>query len=391
MERLIKIFETAGKVLKSILVQGYLDEKEIEKNFSQKNTTEILERLQSDSEQNQRVVLISYLDNGKKEDFKKIKREINPPKNTYYLKGFYKVAAIFIIGFGSYHLYHSLNESQQSSPIALIDTENIILKMENGESRIISLNSQQEIIDPKIGIIKSKEGKVLDYQSKHKSALQTLVYNELTIPYGKTFEIVLSDKTKVYLNSGSSIKYPIKFIEGKNREVFLTGEAYFKVSKDRKHPFIVNTNGLNIRVLGTEFNVSSYAEDKNIFTVLVEGSVSLYGSDKSYEESNATLLEPGKKARWNKFTKKMKTKRVDTNIYTSWIDGKLVLEELKFSTIVKKLERHYNVKIINRNTKLASQRFTATFKTETIEEVLASFKINYPFNYSKEHKTITIN
>ena len=120
-----------------------------------------------------------------------------------------------------------------------------------------------------------------------------MVYNTLKIPYGKKFEVQLSDGTIVHLNAGTSLRYPVQFVKNQSRQVYLTGEAFFEVSKDKAHPFTVNTQEVNVEVLGTKFNVNSYTEDVSTDVVLVEGKVSLYKDKKTAE--NQVYLTPGLK------------------------------------------------------------------------------------------------
>ena len=300
------------------------------------------------------------------------------------IKKWLKYAAIFIglVGVSSY-LYLSVALTKNSiAP----NSESITLQQENGNVEVIFDNQDQKITTTEgdtVGIL--KKGRL--YYKKNIN-LDKLVYNELSIPYGKQFELILSDGTHIHLNSGTSIKYPIKFIEGKNREVFVKGEAYLDVTKDSIHPFIVNTGSVNIEVLGTKFNISSYSGDNEISTVLVEGSVRI----SSNVDSNRSLeLIPNQKASWNKSKKDIVVKEVDTDIYTGWIDGKLIFNDVLFTDIAKKLERHYNVTIINENLALKSESFDATFDIETIEQVLQSFKENHPtLNYTIDNKKNTI-
>lgn len=175
----------------------------------------------------------------------------------------------------------------------------------------------------------------------------------------------------------------------KIEKCFLNGEAFFDVAKE-SNPFIVNVNNLNIRVLGTQFNVSCYPEDTVINTVLVEGSVSLFG-DEVYNAETASILNPGFKASWNKTNDDISIDKVDTNIYTGWRKGKLIFKNLQFENIIKKLERHYNVSIVNDNKKLGEQYYNATFDIETIEQVLESFNESYEIKYTIENNKIIIN
>ena len=216
------------------------------------------------------------------------------------------------------------------------------------------------------------------------------MYNTLKVPYGKRFDVVLSDGTHVFLNSGTSLRYPVQFLKGFDRTVFLTGEAYFDVAKDKEHPFTVHADELDIEVLGTKFNVSHYPEDTNINTVLVEGSVELHTKEGDRQHKEGTLLKPGFKAEWRKAGNDIAIEKVDTEIYTAWVQGKLVFRNTPFRKIRQALERKYNVTIKNRNKDLDGQLFDATFDIETIEEVLESFNKSYAIKYRIEDNEVII-
>ena len=294
------------------------------------------------------------------------------------IKKYFRYAALIIFIIGSTYFFHYSYVSnlyvKDSIPI-----DAITLQSDEDKIEIITENRERLIVNKEGEVIGEQKGNHLDYKSHNKS--DKLVFNALTIPYGKTFHLVLSDGTKIHLNAGSSLKYPVKFIHGKERQVFLEGEAFFDVAKDAKHPFIVNSNKLNIRVLGTSFNINSYPEDDNINTVLVEGSVSIYPEDESYKNNTSSLLKPGYKASWNKNKKEINLDKVDTNIYTAWTKGKLIFLDMPFKNIRKKLERKYNVKIINNNEILENNTYNAVFDIETIEQVLETLNENFPIEY----------
>ena len=170
--------------------------------------------------------------------------------------------------------------------------------------------------------------------------------------------------------------------------MFLKGEAYFEVAKDEKHPFIVSTNEIDVRVLGTQFNVSAYEEDKELSTVLVEGSVRMYNTT---EKENGVLMAPNQMATWHKFGETIEVAEVDVTSHISWVKGRLVFRNTMFSEIIKRLERHYNVEIINNNILLDSQYYDATFDVESIEEVLESFNKSYAITYSIVDNKVIIN
>jgi transmembrane sensor len=210
----------------------------------------------------------------------------------------------------------------------------------------------------------------------------------LKIPYGKTFEVQLSDGTIVHLNSGTSLRYPVQFLKNQNRKVYLMGEAYFEVAKDKAHPFTVNTQELDVEVLGTKFNVNTYSDDLTTDVVLVEGKVSLYKDKKT--TNNQVYLTPGLKGTNIKGKSVITTETVNTDYYTAWVKGSLVFKNAPFSEIIKKLERHYNVTFINKNKMLGKEIFNGRFDNEPIEAVLKHFSDSYAIDYSIQEDKITI-
>ncbi|MBB4800656.1 ferric-dicitrate binding protein FerR (iron transport regulator) [Flavobacterium nitrogenifigens] len=267
-------------------------------------------------------------------------------------------------------------------------SSDIVLQLENGETQIISEQNSSQVKDSKGNIVGNQNGDKLVYENS--SDPEKLVYNTIKIPYGKKFRLQLSDGTFVHLNSGTTLKYPVKFIAGENRQVFLDGEAFFDVAKDKKHPFIVNADELNVRVLGTHFNVTNYPEDAVTDVVLVEGSVGMYQSNQEFDAAKNTILKPGFKGSFNKENAKISTKAVLTDIYTSWINGGLTFRNMTFKNIITKLERRYNVTIINKNEKLANEKFNASFKEESIENVMSYFNEIHGIHYTIKNNQILI-
>lgn len=316
---------------------------------------------------------------------------INKEKKVIKLRTYTRVmkyAAVAILFLGIGYFYQQgffTNGIKVSSP-----SENITLQLENGHIEIINEDGSSKIEDAKGNVVGAYNGGQLVYNKDNK--LDTLIYNTLNVPYGKRSKIYLSDGTVVNLNAGTSLRFPVKFIEGKNREVFvLGGEAYFDVAKDVEHPFIVNADEIGIRVLGTQFNVSSYPEDKDISTVLVEGSVSLYNKSESYNIETASLLDPGFKADWSKSENKITIKEADIEMHTAWIKGKIIFKHIPFNSIIKKLERHYNVEINNNDEVLGKDLITASFDIETIEQVFEVINEIHPIDYTIKGSKIIIN
>ena len=151
-----------------------------------------------------------------------------------------------------------------------------------------------------------------------------VVYNTLIVPYGKRSEVQLSDGTLVWLNSGSRLVYPAVFADDK-REVYLEGEAIFEVTHDRQRPFKVLSEGQEIEVLGTVFNVSSYLDEESINTVLKSGSVRIsYGERTVLSGRDKLRILPGTMASYDRSTKSISSREVDVDQYFSWRDGVLI-------------------------------------------------------------------
>lgn len=202
----------------------------------------------------------------------------------------------------------------------------------------------------------------------------------VSIPYGAKTKLSLPDGSLVWLNSGSTLSYSDNFSE--KRQVLLKGEAFFKVQKS-KIPFEVNTDYGKIRVLGTVFNVLAYPES-GFVTTLVSGSVRVEGALKNQEQ----ILKPGDQAQLEG-NKLIKTK-VDTELFTSWKDGKMILRREPFPSLMKRLERWFNVKIEYKPEDFKDLWYSGTIEMETITEVMDMISTAAPVLFTFNNKTRTI-
>ena len=168
---------------------------------------------------------------------------------------------------------------------------------------------------------------------------EAVVYNKLDIPRGGEFCLTLSDGTRVWLNSETSIQYPVAF-GAKERRVFVQGEAYFEVAKDAKKPFTVQFMSSSVTVLGTSFNIRAYPEEKRSQTTLAEGSVRIYSPGSSM------LLKPGEQAEVSALSGEMVKQEVEVKNFTSWKDGRFVFEQQPLEDIMRTLERWYDIRVI---------------------------------------------
>ncbi|MBS7232133.1 DUF4974 domain-containing protein [Flavobacterium psychroterrae] len=300
------------------------------------------------------------------------------PKNKVF--HYLKYAAVILVVFGLGKLAFDFSQKAKSS-------KEIVLELANGRSEFITKNNHTQIKNSNGDLIAKKFPNQIIYFGKVQD--QEVVYNTLKVPYGKKFKLTLSDGTVVSLNSGTTLKYPEQFGINSKRNVYLTGEAFFEVTKDKEHPFIVNANQVDIEVLGTKFNVSAYPENPTVNGTLVEGSIEMYEVENKL---NAVLLKPNQMATWQNNSKKITTKEVDPAFFSAWTKGELAFKDTPFSTIAKIIQRTYDVEIINENAVLARQNFTGTIKISesSVENILELLKRDTPFNYSIKENTITI-
>lgn len=211
-------------------------------------------------------------------------------------------------------------------------------------------------------------------------------YNTLRIPNGKKLHLQLSDSTIVILNSGSHFKFPVEFVPNEKRQVYLDGEAYFKVTHNPRNPFVVRGNSTETEVLGTEFNVSTYSDQETENIVLVEGKVKVYDT-----QGNAPLeLDPGQLASLVKNSSTIQKSDVDVFNYVAWTYGILVFSNESFGQLIPKLERFYGVEISMNNPELKTKRFTGRFEYETVEELLSTFQKTTRFSFTKTNYKISI-
>lgn len=208
--------------------------------------------------------------------------------------------------------------------------------------------------------------------------------NKLVVPYGKRSKIVLSDGTQVWLNSGSSLEFPSAF-SGERREVFLTGEMYIEVTPDKNKSFYVHTSGYDVKVYGTKFNVSSYAESASS-VVLVEGSIGLQTTNR--EE---ILLSPDEQATYNN-DGTFEKRKVDARSFVSWKEGYLIFEDTPITEALKQIERYYNFSF-NYGEDVSLHGLTCTGKiilSDNLDNVMTALTLISATKYKREDKLIYI-
>lgn len=230
------------------------------------------------------------------------------------------------------------------------------------------------------------------------------VLSQITTKNGSKTNLLLPDGTKVWLNAGSTISYDSSY--GKSiREVALSGEAFFDVIKNKEKPFIIHASKINIKVLGTQFNVKSYPTDNTTEASLIRGSIEVTFRDKpnkkiilkpnekivvDNDRNSEDVLETYRRSGHEKIhevpgvdIKKLTHEyKTGTIIETSWVENKLIFQDEPFDEMARQLERWYGVSIIFRNFGLKENRLTGSFKNETIRQALDALKFTAPFHYT---------
>jgi ferric-dicitrate binding protein FerR (iron transport regulator) len=204
---------------------------------------------------------------------------------------------------------------------------------------------------------------------------------EINAPDGARVEFFLPDSTRGWLNSGSKLKYPTVF--SKKRTVELTGEAWFDVKHHAASEFVVSVCDMDVKVLGTQFNVSAYSGDDFTNVTLEEGKVEINGKTGVFNQ----VLTPNEKISFNKEVKAVTLSKVDATRFSAWKEGYLVIDNEPLGDVINRLERWYNVDINIQDETLKKYRFKATFKDEPLEEVLKLMAKTTPIIYTIEKRT----
>lgn len=214
------------------------------------------------------------------------------------------------------------------------------------------------------------------YFTRSEKKTYATVYQEVFAPYGTRSVVNLPDSSKVWLNAGSSIKYPLHFEDGE-RHVSLNGEAYFEVRSNKKNPFIVHTKKMEVCATGTAFNVEAYLKDSMTAVTLVKGVVDVKIDNKNM------VLNPGEKMDCNHITGNESIDITDTYKWCSWKDGVLAFRNDPLEYVFKRLGQMYNINFVIRDNSLKQYIYHATFEGESLDEILHLLEVSAPIRYNK--------
>ncbi|WP_419211106.1 FecR family protein [Maribacter sp. X9] len=300
-----------------------------------------------------------------KEVFKqRVRKDANKRNLSFFVKAGLAASILFLF---SISLFDFIGKGQTSEINKVkhnieTGTDRAILTLENGNQMVLEKGQEYE------SEIAKGDGKSLSYQQVSKE--NNFPYNYLTIPRGGQFKLKLSDGTLIWLNSDTKLKYPVNFKKNGPREIeLLYGEVFLKVSPSSEHngsSFNLISRGQIVQVLGTEFNVRSYADEALIKTTLLEGSVSIDAQGVS------TLLEPNQQSIYNDKLEEIEVKKVDASQEIAWVNGLFAFDTQSLSDIMKTLARWYNVEVVFESASLKEFVFTGILeRSSSIDDVLS--------------------
>ena len=288
--------------------------------------------------------------------------------------------------------YHKQDQTNNSQAIAAYDKLINRIKFAEGnkaQTRVqqISFRVNQFVKYAAIIFLIFSFGFLSYYYVTEESAKNELC--TISVPRGNKSEILLPDGSKIWLNNNSKLIYPKKF-NNSERKVELIGEGYFEIQRNTKVPFIVKTSDINIKVVGTKFNVSAYPNDKFIETTLISGKVTVQAKDNPELQKT---LSPGQSLTFDKISNNSSIHQVDTKFYTYWMKGEFIFKDEKFETLAKRIERIYNVEIVFEDPSLKEKTYTGDFKVDdNIYTILEIFKRSTaePIEFLTDRNKITI-
>lgn len=213
----------------------------------------------------------------------------------------------------------------------------------------------------------------LFFLSRPAQVEEAMQFVELRTTSGVVSCVTLPDSSKVWLNSNSYLKYPVRF-QGSERRVELVGEGYFDVAKDEQHKFVVKTNAMEVEVLGTEFNIDAYERSgRDVRTTLVEGSVKMT-FDGSDNQLHTIMLSPGQRVNINPVSRQWGVESVNTLATASWKEGRMIFDRTPFEEALRMIENRFNVEFVVKNSAYYDHNFTGMFTDQRLDIILEHFK-----------------
>ncbi|MDB5112287.1 MAG: FecR family protein [Mucilaginibacter sp.] len=367
-----------------------------EKCLSGECTTEdlhLLERYQDDFELTDRPWITEM---GNKQEIKakiynKLQSQMDAPKH-YLFKPYQFAIAASLLVFLSAGIIFFISPTKKQASNQLAKVKAVIVPGSNKAILTLADGTNINLGNSKKGIL-SKQGAAsvnklsngeLSYNLDAGNKSENFVsYNLISTPRGGQYQVILSDGTKVWLNAASSLKYPAVFA-GKERDVELTGEAYFEVAKNKDMPFKVTVNGMEVKVLGTHFNIMAYNDEKATETTLLEGSVKLIKNTKE------TLLIPGQQGALINGQPDFNVHKVNVDDIIAWKNGFFSFENESIQSIMREISRWYDVDI-EYSGNLIKQNYGGTVsRFKDIDELLKTLELTGTIHFKTEGRRVTV-
>lgn len=319
---------------------------------------------------------------------------ISPVVKTKSLWPYYSAAAAVLLCLGIFFFFNKSNRlltgEKKDTAIALNEIKpgknTAILTLSNGKSITLSDIKSGVVIDA--SKLTYNDGSVVtnNNDGQNSTTLSHSGQLKASTPRGGTYQIILPDGTKVWLNASSELKFPASFNQSKQRSVELSGEAYFEVAKNKAKPFIVRSNGQEIEVLGTHFNVNSYLDEKVRKTTLLEGAIKI--SQLKGSNHASYVLRPGQQAIAGNT---IVIKNVDAMDAIDWKNGMFIFNKESLESIMRKLSRWYDVDVVFEDEKLKSKLLGGTVsRFSTVTEVLEVLELTELAHFKIKGRSIMV-
>lgn len=263
----------------------------------------------------------------------------------------------------------------------------VILEMASGLkyrldtlSSVVCNNRENVSFNNNGGLLKVKK-----QESADKDFMEEIGYNTINVPYGGTYTVELSDGTRVYLNSGTVLEFPSRF-DGDVRSVSLRGEAYFEVARNEYKPFIVEVDGMRVKVLGTSFNVKSYIDEPRVYTTLVQGSVVILRNGQPEKK-----IVPGEQACYDKENETLRVSMVNVSEFTAWKDGIFYFKDIALEEILRIVARWYDLEIFYMNQEVRKIVYSGKLPMySSVEDILRKFEMSGDVCFELKGRTLTV-
>lgn len=313
-------------------------------------------------------------------------KEKNRGKHHRFLMPMVAAIALVLLGFGGILIWYSSKKSTESPAVSeIMRAAGVpVLTLADGKRISLADSITQPIREADADVVIGDSLSLKYIVGKKQKIVGEESYNTLYIPKGCEYFLILADGTRVWLNSETTLRYPVNFI-GMQRAVQLDGEAYFEVAPDSSRPFYIQMNGNSIKVVGTSFNVSNYASDGNWNTTLIEGKVEINNAGLLY-----TLI-PGEHFTADRATDEIKIVKVNPLQYSSWKEGKVIFQDERLEDIIRKLSRWYDFEVFYIHSELKDWHFGGTInKYNSFDVVLRYLERTANIRFNIQGKTVMV-